>query len=330
MRKSALESKSYLRCCNGSLANLKRSLIQVLQAFPGFYQNNTYPVLTIHPAFDQTPLFFKFHLINCKVAVAPSPILSSLVREILGENILEIQGPERLTLRISSKQSTPKNVQQAQAFLRQKFPNQFKLTGFDKTPIVLKKDYESDIALEAVASNLLRHGDITLADYLDVLLPQIVGQKTVILAHNTRNALFMADYLTAFGKQVAVIMRSDSIITRKANVTKLKQGLVSILILEIIQQPDDREFDNHIPDELLLLGIPFHDEIVDLSQQAYLESDIDWHRLTDATQIIKYYPACPTSDELLDLFHLNKSLKSNKLGNFLQEKARTCSFGLAT
>ncbi len=47
----------------------------------------------------------------------------------------------------------------------------------------------------------------------------------------------------------------------------------------------------------------------------------DWHKLKKASEIMKAFPLHPTADDIIDLYQMNKVLKSDKLAGLLRMRS---------
>lgn len=323
MKKTLLKKVVF---ATGSLTNLRLTLTLVLQAFPRLYENNQQPRLIIYPPVGNASLSFKLNLLRCNSEMAPTPAFASIVREVLRENPPKAQGTEALTLLISPKAPDALAIRNAQAFVKRKFKKQ--LTGvkdpFEALPAVTRKQYEDDIAQEQVASQMLSNGEITLQAYLDILLPQINGQKTVIITASAGNANYVSEYFSAHDLQASVISFGESLDSRKLKVGEFRKGNLNVLVFTKPSAPrtfndsdDNAEDEGELPLEMCLDGPPPQDEVIDIADRDYEETPLEWRNLENPRRISLLFPKNPSADDILDLYTKNTKLKSNLLAQVL-------------
>ena len=314
----------------GSLTNLRLTLTLVLHAFPRLYENKQQPRLIIYPPVGNGVLSFKLTLLKCNTEMAPTPALASIVREVLRENPPKTQGQEALSLLISPKAPDALAIRNAQAFVRRKFKKQ--LAGvknpFEELPAVTRKQYEDDIAQEQLASQMLSNGEISLQTYLGILLPQINGQKTVIITASAGNTRYVASYLSAHDLPADVINFGESLESRKVKVAAFRKGYLNVLVFTKPTAPktftdtdDTSDDDGDLPLEMCLDGAPPQDEVIDIADREHEETPIEWRNLENPKKILEHFPKSPTADDILDLYAKNTMLKSNLLALKLKQVA---------
>jgi hypothetical protein len=303
----------------GSFKQLKLGIYSVLQSFPKFFSKDYCPVLSVYPATENTVMSFKLKWIGWPHEVAPLPVLSSMVREVLREN--QLVCAEDRPLVFTPKRPNHLTALKAQRYVCSRLLNVKTADPdlFAKVPVMSRREYEHAVAEEEVASEMLFRGELTLADYLAVLLPQIQGQKTVMLAASSSNASYICDYFNAHGLSAGAVVATTSLNDRKRLVEDLRAGQLGVLVFDR-PTPDGEERED-LPLELGFTPRTPHDEVIDIADKVYAEPRLNWRWFKNEDMVVKYFPKQPTADDLLDLLTVSRKLKSNVLDCLVRKRS---------
>ena len=328
MKKTTAKNLAFER---GSLVSLKNWTRTLLKSFPRLFEHAKGPILFVYPGTDTCAPYYKLRFSGSTTDWKALTPLNSMLGILLKDNPLKSKKGTIAPLQIRTRKPTSTETQQA----RDEVKRYFEPLGIAPTPeffasfpALSKESHDNSLARERVAAGMLRRGDLSLLDYLVFLIPEIQNQKTVFIAASVGNAAYIKDFLLGRGISADTINKDDSVAVRERKVEKMRHGnlLALVLVAEKSTGMTFTDDDDDFPDmrddafpELCLGGDAPQDSLIDLADQVYTETALNWREMKTAALVLSYFPKHPVGDDLLDLYELNKKLKSAEIEKVLQQ-----------